>query len=86
MAALEEQVAQLQLENRRLKSATARIATKIGVQYSRPSASSSSDEHNRRLSNGSNDSLSSTGGSTLRSHDDDYCPPPHTILAQAHRL
>jgi GAF domain-containing protein len=83
LIALEEQCTRLSMENRRLRQITARIADKIGVHYERP-------KQTLRQSSvgGSVDGCGSTLSSlySFDSGDDIDCPPPHTILAQAHRL
>jgi hypothetical protein len=89
LEALEEKCAQLELENRRLKSTTARIATKIGLHYTIPACTAADDEGRRLISGCSSNSMvldSSPAATSARRDDEDYCPPPHIILAQAHRL
>jgi GAF domain-containing protein len=66
------------MENRRLRQITARIADKIGVHYERPK------QMLRQSWNGRRDDGCVI--SSFDSEDDVDCPPPHTILAQAHRL
>lgn len=80
MAAMEEQCARLSMENRRLRQITARIAQKIGVHY-QPRQNNNS---NRRQS--SDESITPLNSSYFDTIDEVDCPPPHTILAQAHRL
>jgi GAF domain len=82
VGALEEQCARLAMENRRLRQITARIAQKIGVHYERP------NRNVRQLSDDGSGSVGTFGSSSYNfdSYDDVDCPPPHTILAQAHRL
>lgn len=69
--ALEEQCARLQMENRRLRQITIRIAKKIGV------ITSHHESRERKLSDASHNSSFD---------DDEDGPAPHIILAQAHRL
>jgi GAF domain-containing protein len=78
LAALEAQCTRLAMENRRLRQITARIADKIGVHYEPP----------KQTLRQSSDARHDDGYiiSSFDSGDDIDCPPPHTILAQAHRL